>query len=162
MVYWDRLKPAMEAAGLDVPTLAAKLGVSYQAIDKVRRGGALGSQNNIKAARLLGLSPEWLATGKGARLPAEAPPPAAAAPSLEQALPVVLDALRDLPQDVRTEMSARWAALLLAPDSAELANWLGQALRQQKWNGVNRRSGSDRRQDDAPLPAQQTAGPFAA
>jgi len=127
MVYWDRLKPAMDAAGLDVPALAAKLGVSYQAIDKVRRGGALGSQNNIKAARLLGLNPEWLATGKGARLPAEAPPPAAA-PSLEQALPVVLSALRALPEAQRTAMTAKWAALLLAPDSAELARWLGQAL----------------------------------
>jgi hypothetical protein len=162
MVYWDRLKPAMEAAGLDVPALAAKLGVSYQAIDKVRRGGALGSQNNIKAARLLGLSPEWLATGKGPRLPAEAAPPAAVAPSLEQALPVVLGALRELPQEMRTEMSARWAALLLAPDSAELARWLGQALGERPWNGVNRRHGSERRQDDAPPPVQETPGRFAA
>lgn len=45
-----------------------------------------------------------------------------------QAVSLVLQKLRTLPQDRRAEMSARWAALLLAPDSAELERWLHGAL----------------------------------
>lgn len=65
--YWDRLKSLMDAKGLDITAMAAALDVSYQAIAKVKRGGELGSANNIKAARLFGVRPEWLATGAGPR-----------------------------------------------------------------------------------------------
>ncbi|WP_192888379.1 LexA family transcriptional regulator [Paracidovorax avenae] len=49
--------------------LASALGVSYQAVAKVRDGGAFGTRNNLKAAELLGVRPEWLATGKGDKHP---------------------------------------------------------------------------------------------
>lgn len=75
--YWSRLKPEMDARGLGIPQLAERLGISFQAVAKVRDGGAFGSANNIKAAKLLGLNPEWLATGKGPVRAGENSPPAA-------------------------------------------------------------------------------------
>lgn len=63
--YWSRLRPAMEAAKLSAQQLADAMGISYQSVKKVRDGGSFGMVNNLKAAKLLGLSPEWLATGKG-------------------------------------------------------------------------------------------------
>jgi phage repressor protein C with HTH and peptisase S24 domain len=62
--YWTRLKAEMDKKGWDISALADRLGVSYQAVNKVKNGGAFGSQNNIKAARLFGVSPEYLATGR--------------------------------------------------------------------------------------------------
>lgn len=49
--------------------LARELGVTIQSVAKVRDGGAFGSENNLKAARLFGVDPEWLATGRGRRIP---------------------------------------------------------------------------------------------
>lgn len=65
--YWERLRPALQAKGWSLQQLADNLGVSFQAVAKVRKGGAFGSSNNIKAAKVLGLNPEWLATGRGQR-----------------------------------------------------------------------------------------------
>lgn len=62
--YWTRLKAEMDKKGWDISALAERLGVSYQAVNKVKNGGAFGSQNNIKAARLFGVSSEYLATGR--------------------------------------------------------------------------------------------------
>lgn len=66
--YWDRLKPEMEARGWGIQQMADAIGVSFQAIAKVRDGGSLGVANNIKAAKKLGLNPTWLATGEGEKL----------------------------------------------------------------------------------------------
>jgi len=63
--YWERLQPEMKIRAMGIPELAAALGVSFQAIAKVRDGGSFGSVNNFKAAQLFGLAPEWLARGKG-------------------------------------------------------------------------------------------------
>jgi len=65
--YWERLKPALDSRGWGIQQFADAIGVSYQAVVKVRDGGAFGSKNNIKAANILGLNPAWLATGEGAR-----------------------------------------------------------------------------------------------
>jgi hypothetical protein len=65
VAYWDRLKPEMDANGLDIAGLAREIGVSYQAVKKVHDGGSFGLENNLKAAKRLGLSPEWLARGTG-------------------------------------------------------------------------------------------------
>lgn len=72
--YWDRLKPALDAHRMSVSALADALGITYQAVKKVRDGGDFGSTNNLRAARLLGLNPEWLATGTGPRTGTGAPP----------------------------------------------------------------------------------------
>lgn len=63
--YWERLEPEMDAKKMDITALADALKISYQAVAKVRNGGSFGSANNIKAAKLFGLNPEWLATEKG-------------------------------------------------------------------------------------------------
>jgi hypothetical protein len=70
--YWTRLKPEMDAKGVTKAALSRKLGISYQAIKKIVDGGAFGVENNFKAARLLGLSPEWLSSGKGAKYASQA------------------------------------------------------------------------------------------
>lgn len=71
--YWDRLKPHLDARKWGAQQFADALGISYQAVKKVRDGGSFGSANNLKAAKLLGLSPEWLATGKGSKYSAGDP-----------------------------------------------------------------------------------------
>lgn len=58
---------------MSIPRLAERLGVSFQAVAKVRDGGAFGSENNLKAAKLFGLNPEWLATGRGKKFATEDP-----------------------------------------------------------------------------------------
>jgi SOS-response transcriptional repressor LexA len=63
--YWDRLKPEMDANGMDLTRFADAMGISYQAVRKVRDGGSFGKDNNLKAARLFGLNSDWLASGKG-------------------------------------------------------------------------------------------------
>lgn len=77
--YWDRLESLM-GEGWDASRLAKELKVSYQAIKKVRDGGSLGSKNNLKAAKLFKVNPDWLATGLG---PKTLLPSAAAHPSWE-------------------------------------------------------------------------------
>lgn len=73
--YWTRLKAAMEAKSarekipFGVTELADSMGVSYQAVAKVKNGGSFGKDNNIKAAKILCVNSDWLATGEGAMLP---------------------------------------------------------------------------------------------
>lgn len=67
--YWDRLHPLMEAKGISNQELANALGISFQAIVKVREGGAFGRINNSKAAKFFGVSSDWLSTGYGDSVP---------------------------------------------------------------------------------------------
>lgn len=71
--YADRLNDAMKAAGVSTSELARAIGISYQAVKKVREGlsSQFSTDNNIAAARRLGVNSDWLATGKGQRV---APP----------------------------------------------------------------------------------------
>lgn len=71
---WDRLEPLMREHGYTISSLAKKLGVSYQAIGKVKQGGNFGTSNNIAVAKLFGVRPEWLAQGE---LPRSLPKPPA-------------------------------------------------------------------------------------
>jgi len=65
--YKDRLAAAMKEAGVTKTQLAARLGVSYQAIKKLIDGvsHSMTAANNAAAAAYLQVSSEWLATGKG-------------------------------------------------------------------------------------------------
>jgi hypothetical protein len=73
--YAARLQDAMRGAGRNpddtasVGWLAERLDVSYQAAKKALSGDtkALTAENNVKAARALGVNSEWLATGEGSR-----------------------------------------------------------------------------------------------
>lgn len=67
--YSIRFAAAMREAGKTPHDMAAALGVSYQAVMKVTKGTSkmLRADHNAVAARFLGVSSEWLATGKGAQ-----------------------------------------------------------------------------------------------
>lgn len=62
--YCDRLEQAMKAANVSPTELARSLDVSYQAVRKVLLGGQFGTTNNAAAAKRLGVSSDWLASGK--------------------------------------------------------------------------------------------------
>ncbi len=65
--YTERLRLALKQSGCSVQMLADGLGISYQAAKKALDGKtrAFTASNNMKAAKLLGVSAEWLATGEG-------------------------------------------------------------------------------------------------
>lgn len=63
--YWERLEPLLKGAAYTPADFARKMGISYQAMKKVMDGGSFGKDNNAKAASILNVSSDWLATGKG-------------------------------------------------------------------------------------------------
>ena len=67
--YKDRLAEAMKDAGVTTSTLASQLEVTYQAVDKVLKGNTkeLTASNNSKAAQILNVNTDWLATGRGSK-----------------------------------------------------------------------------------------------
>lgn len=73
--YKDRLEQAMKRAGMTTTALAASLDVSYQAVKKVLDGStrAFTAANNARAAAVLKVNPNWLATGEGERDDVNAP-----------------------------------------------------------------------------------------
>lgn len=74
----------MKAKSISTTELARELGISYQAVKKVLNGGSFGKDNNIAAAKILGVHSEWLADGKGRRI---APPVIADANSIYEVKP---------------------------------------------------------------------------
>jgi len=64
--YNERLMLAMKQSGVSTQMLADGLGISYQAAKKAIDGKtkAFTASNNQKAANLLSVSAEWLATGE--------------------------------------------------------------------------------------------------
>lgn len=72
--YKDRLQKAMDDAKVSTQKLADHLKVSYQAVKKVLdgRSNSFTAANNDKAAKFLGVSPSWLATGKSPKHPHDA------------------------------------------------------------------------------------------
>ncbi len=67
--YKDRLNEAMKDAGITTSGLAGKLELTYQAVDKVLKGNTkeLTASNNSRAALVLNVNTDWLATGKGSK-----------------------------------------------------------------------------------------------
>lgn len=70
--YSSRLQSLMQKGGskaypngITRSRLATVMGVTYMAVKKVLDGGKFGAENNLKAARLFGVHPEWLLTGQG-------------------------------------------------------------------------------------------------
>ena len=66
--YSERLKTAMAHANVKTRTLADAIGMTYQGVKKVLDGksNAFSAENNSRAAAVLGVNPDWLATGAGA------------------------------------------------------------------------------------------------
>ena len=65
--YSERLKAAMARAQIKTRTLSDAIGMSYQGVKKVIDGksNAFSAENNSRAAAVLGVNPDWLATGQG-------------------------------------------------------------------------------------------------
>lgn len=61
----ERLKLARETAGLTQPELAGKAGVSQGTIGNIESGLRKRPRDLLSIASALGVSPEWLETGKG-------------------------------------------------------------------------------------------------
>lgn len=65
--YAERLKAAMNAAGVDTRALSNHLGLSYQGVRKVVLGENrhFDLPNHLAAARFLRVRGDWLALGEG-------------------------------------------------------------------------------------------------
>lgn len=62
--FSDRIKKAMADAGLTQAELATMVGVSQPAIWRLASGKTNSSRKLVEIAQVLGVSPEWLSTGK--------------------------------------------------------------------------------------------------
>ncbi|HHU0722764.1 TPA: helix-turn-helix domain-containing protein, partial [Enterobacter hormaechei subsp. oharae] len=62
--FSDRLQKAMVDAGLTQAELAMKVGVSQPAIWRLVAGKTNTTRKLVEIANALGVSPEWLSTGK--------------------------------------------------------------------------------------------------
>ena len=63
--FAERLKMAMEAAGMSQEQLGQRVGVSQPAIAKLVSGRAKSSRKSLEMAIALRVSPEWLVNGTG-------------------------------------------------------------------------------------------------
>lgn len=62
--YSERLTQAMHAAGLTQGALAKAVGMSQSSIWKLTSGAASGSRRTVEIAKVLGVRPDWLASGE--------------------------------------------------------------------------------------------------
>lgn len=65
MTFGKRLAKAREHAGLTQKQLADAAGISQQAVNKLELRDGVGSRFTPQLAAACGVSPDWLATGKG-------------------------------------------------------------------------------------------------
>ncbi len=65
--YGTRFSHSMTLSGKTEHDIADGIGISYQAVKKILAGTSkmLKADNNVKAARLMQVDSEWLATGEG-------------------------------------------------------------------------------------------------
>ncbi|MCH1984831.1 S24 family peptidase [Achromobacter xylosoxidans] len=108
--YRDRLAAAMKAASISASKLAEGLDTSYQAVKKVIDGKsqAFNAANNAQAAKILGVSSDWLALG-GPDMHAGVSPTTQSDPWPFPSVPESL--VRSLPDDLTKQLEG---ALLLA------------------------------------------------
>jgi len=63
--YADRLNHAMNLIPISQVELARNVGIKQQSIQYLCSGKAAGSKHTAKIAQILGVRPQWLATGEG-------------------------------------------------------------------------------------------------
>lgn len=68
MTLGDRIKRARETLGWDVPRLAKETGIPYSTLKGIEDGHQATSTKTPEIAAALGVSPLWLASGKGPRI----------------------------------------------------------------------------------------------
>ncbi len=138
--YKDRLEIAMKKASVSVTALADHLKISYQGVKKVINGttAAFTAANNSKAAKFLGVSPDWLATGDGdasRTLVVSESLPAYTVITVEQAIDVLSDALLRLQEQDSVEAAALFMQKMASDPNGRWAGLLRDLL--QKEAGVN-------------------------
>lgn len=98
----ERLRSAMEVAGLRGKDLAKACGVSHAAVTKWLKGGKMNADNIECVCTRLAIERQWLMNGKGRRETGSAPDQRAVAHAveklqhLEEPLLAFLEAIRDL------------------------------------------------------------------
>ena len=63
-MFIERLEKTAKEKGLNLSKLAEKIGYSRAAATRWRKGGKLSSEALVTIAKILGVTPEWLETGK--------------------------------------------------------------------------------------------------
>lgn len=119
----DRARAITELVKLGMPNGNAQRLMDEVTDVQLSRLEQVAGKLKVQPAELLGGSSPANVT-MGAVTTSGSPTP----PTLPQALPVVLEALRKLPRQQRQALAADWAALLAAPDSTELAGAVLEAL----------------------------------
>jgi hypothetical protein len=124
--YKERIRLAM--GGGDISTdamrgLARHIGISYQAVKKLvdPEGGSntLSVENSARAARHLGVSSDWLATGEGQMTRAGATDAALLPGEIEGALRVLAEALKAADAETRAAVAPLFALLAQQPERLE-------------------------------------------
>ena len=112
--YKDRLEQAMKKSGVTTTALAASLDVSYQAVKKVLDGStrAFTAANNARAAAVLKVNPNWLATGEGEWEDVGAPL-ASRADAPKHSARVLVEQLANLASDQRPTLRKNLGNLLV-------------------------------------------------
>lgn len=115
--YKDRVAEAMRDAGVDAASLARHLKVSYQAVKKVLDGNSAEFKvpNHFAAADHLGVSPRWLASGKGPKSAGQPAPEL----GMEQVAAILFRAVADLSPGRWDMVRARMDALPGHPEQVD-------------------------------------------
>lgn len=102
----------MDARSISRSDLAARMGISYQAVRDALKTGKFSAANSDLAAEILRVSHRWLARGKGQMDVTAAPEP-----TVEDAVDVLRGILRSAPLPSREKAAAALTQLARAPDS---------------------------------------------
>lgn len=128
--YRERLRQAM-GASVSIAQLACALDVSYQAVKKLLDGKSTSftAINNTKAARFLGVNPDWLATGTGEMMAQYVPEPET------DGLSVLAEKLSYLDTASR-ETAATLLAGMARDPAGPWAGWLAELLTGKQGNSL--------------------------
>jgi transcriptional regulator with XRE-family HTH domain len=133
---WQRIRALRKHVGFSGEAFGAELGVSkaavsqWEATEPAKRTSP-ELKTIIDMARRFEAPMAWLLDDRSdvdLEWWVDAAGTTNCAPVLEEALPVILDALQKLPRAQRAGLAADWTALLAAPDSAELRARVAGAL----------------------------------
>jgi transcriptional regulator with XRE-family HTH domain len=94
--------------------LASAAGVSQGTIGNIESGLRKNPRELLAIASALGVSPDWLKTGKGSKEPAA---PTAVFTSLEDAIGLLAGLLNAMEDDQRAQVEQRMRTFIQAPDS---------------------------------------------
>ena len=128
--YRERLRQAM-GSSISIAQLACALDISYQAVKKLLDGKSTSftAINNTKAARYLGVNPDWLATGTGEMMAQYSPEPDT------DGLTALADKLSYLDTASRETAATLLAGMARAP-KGPWAGWLAELLTGKQENSL--------------------------